>query len=74
MISGDFTKINIAAGDGGGQFDSSEHTPSGAQLLLGADKAPASNWVVSRHVSGLIGADISDAHWTRHVLRESLYR
>ena len=47
-VSGDFHKINIAHDDAGGQLDSSEHTPSGAQLLLGADKSPADNWVVSR--------------------------
>jgi hypothetical protein len=47
MISGDFSKINIAPDDSGGQLDSSAHTPAGAQLLLGADKSPASSWVVS---------------------------
>jgi len=45
-IRGDFTKLNIASNDMGGQFDSSEHTPEGAQLFLGENQ-PAADWVVS---------------------------
>jgi len=62
-VSGDFHKINIAHDDAGGQLDSSEHTPSGAQLLLGADESPAENWVVSRNPSDWVNADESDYHW-----------
>jgi hypothetical protein len=46
MGSGDFTKLNIASTDAGGQLDSSEHTPEGAQMILGEGQTAAS-WVVS---------------------------
>lgn len=42
---GDFTKINIAPGDAGGQFDSETHTPEGAQVTVNGQVA--SSWVVS---------------------------
>lgn len=41
---GDFTKINIAPGDAGGQFDSETHTPEGAQVTVNGQAA--SSWVV----------------------------
>lgn len=46
MIRGDFTKLNIPAGDQDAQFDSVENTPDGAVLYL-ADDENASSWVVS---------------------------
>ncbi|WVF73187.1 hypothetical protein IAT40_008006 [Kwoniella sp. CBS 6097] len=48
---GDFTNINIAQGDSGGQFDSSDHMPEGATLTLSKGGDPAKNWVT------LISAD-----------------
>ncbi|WVR00354.1 hypothetical protein IAU59_007497 [Kwoniella sp. CBS 9459] len=48
---GDFTKINIAQGDAGGQFDSADHLPEGATLTLSQGGDPAKNWVT------LISAD-----------------
>lgn len=47
---GDFTKLNIPAGDQGAQFDSVENTPDGAVLYLTDDQI-ASSWVVSLPVS-----------------------
>lgn len=44
--SGDFTKLNIAPGDYGGQFDSKDKAPQGAKMHLDGDKE-ASSWVVS---------------------------
>ncbi|KAK8853098.1 hypothetical protein IAR55_003799 [Kwoniella newhampshirensis] len=43
--TGDLTKINIQKGDQGGQFDSSKHTPDGAQMYISDDKQTASSWV-----------------------------
>lgn len=43
--SGDFTKINIAPGDSGGQFDSIVNTPEGASVKVNGKAA--SSWVVS---------------------------
>ncbi|KIR98369.1 hypothetical protein L804_03938 [Cryptococcus deuterogattii 2001/935-1] len=48
--TGDFTKLNIPAGDQGAQFDSVENTPDGAVLYLTDDQI-ASSWVVSLPVS-----------------------
>ncbi|WVR07801.1 hypothetical protein IAU60_004844 [Kwoniella sp. DSM 27419] len=48
---GDFTNINIAAGDAGGQFDSSTHMPDGAKMTMSQGGDPAHNWVT------LISAD-----------------
>ena len=42
---GDLTKINIAPGDSGGQFDSDGHMPEGAAVSV--DGQDASSWVVS---------------------------
>ena len=47
-FSGDFTKINIAPGDQGGQLDSGPNKPNGAQMFVTDDNQAASNWVV-RH-------------------------
>ena len=44
-ISGDFTKINIAPGDMGGQFDSNNNTPDGAAVYT-SDDNQAQTWVV----------------------------
>ncbi|ORY26699.1 hypothetical protein BCR39DRAFT_470208, partial [Naematelia encephala] len=44
--NGDFTKINLAPGDQGGQFDSTTHTPDGTTVVMG-DGQTASSWVVS---------------------------
>ena len=46
-LSGDFTKINIAPGDQGGQLDSGSNKPSGAQMFVTDDNQAAANWVVS---------------------------
>lgn len=43
--TGDFTKINIAPGDVGGQFDSKTNTPDGATVKTNSQAA--SSWVVS---------------------------
>ncbi|ORX40713.1 hypothetical protein BD324DRAFT_678154 [Kockovaella imperatae] len=42
---GDFTKINIAPGDYGGQFDSSTHTPDGAKVFI-SDSDTSKDWVM----------------------------
>jgi hypothetical protein len=47
LHSGDFTKINIAPDDSGGQLDSSPHTPQGAQCFTSDDNDSATAWVVS---------------------------
>lgn len=44
--TGDFTKINIPAGDQGAQFDSVGNTPDGA-VLYTTDDNQAASWVVS---------------------------
>ncbi|WVN84948.1 uncharacterized protein L203_100085 [Cryptococcus depauperatus CBS 7841] len=43
--SGDFTNINIAPGDQGGQFDSSKNTPDGAAMYVTDDNKAANSWV-----------------------------
>lgn len=48
--SGDLTKINIAPGDMGGQFDSKDHKPDGSKVMVGGKEV--ANWVVS--CSGLV--------------------
>ncbi|RSH91737.1 hypothetical protein EHS25_009106 [Saitozyma podzolica] len=49
--TGDFTKINIAPGDAGGQFDSDQNTPDGAIMYVSDDNQSVDNWVT------LISAD-----------------
>ncbi|EIW71797.1 hypothetical protein TREMEDRAFT_27865 [Tremella mesenterica DSM 1558] len=44
--TGDFTKINIAPGDAGGQFDPGK-APAGANVYTSNDNQAASSWVVS---------------------------
>jgi hypothetical protein len=43
--TGDLTKINIAPGDAGGQFDSAVNTPEEASVKV--DGQSATSWVVS---------------------------
>jgi len=56
LFSGDFTKINIAPGDEGGQLDSGTNTPNGAQMFVSDDNQAASSWVVSPTALPLIRA------------------
>ncbi|ODO05406.1 hypothetical protein L198_02099 [Cryptococcus wingfieldii CBS 7118] len=43
--TGDFTQINIAEGDYGGQFDSGDNTPDGAVLYTTDDNQAADSWI-----------------------------
>ncbi|TYJ57110.1 hypothetical protein B9479_002211 [Cryptococcus floricola] len=43
--TGDFTQINIAEGDYGGQFDSGDNTPDGAALYTTDDNQAADSWI-----------------------------
>lgn len=43
--TGDLTKINIAPGDVGGQFDSDSNTPEGSNVQVNGQ--PVGSWVVS---------------------------